>query len=190
MKTMNRYLRCLRNAFSCTCSIAAVLFVLLWVRSYHTADRLHGRIWNQQSFLLGSKEGAIVAIVFRSHGAPGWWQWETRSYPVDDELSFPFGSVEQYESHLGFGWLTNPIYMVMRSTQTLPGGQQIMVFGAATATLNGAGPVVPIWYLTVVSCALAALPWIRWPRNFSLRTLLIATALIAAILGFAAATKQ
>ena len=40
---------------------------------------------------------------------------------------------------------------------------------------------VPIWFLCVVSLAFGTLPWL--PYRFSLRTLLIATTLIAVLLG-------
>jgi hypothetical protein len=41
--------------------------------------------------------------------------------------------------------------------------------------------IVPNWFLMLISIAFAAVPWIRW--RFSLRTLLIATTLIAVVLG-------
>ena len=40
----------------------------------------------------------------------------------------------------------------------------------------------PDWFLVVISASLATAPWIR--RRFSLRTLLIATTLVAIGLGF------
>ena len=40
---------------------------------------------------------------------------------------------------------------------------------------------VPTWLLVSLFAAFAALPWLRW--RFSLRTLLIATTLIAVVLG-------
>jgi hypothetical protein len=42
---------------------------------------------------------------------------------------------------------------------------------------------IPTWLPTVVVAALVALPWIRWRWRFSLRTLLIATTLVAVGLG-------
>ena len=39
----------------------------------------------------------------------------------------------------------------------------------------------PHWFVTILSAALAAAPWLRW--RFSVRTLLIATTLIAVVLG-------
>ncbi len=43
--------------------------------------------------------------------------------------------------------------------------------------------MVPYWLLVFVAATLAAAPWIEWPRAFSLRTLLIATTLMAVLLG-------
>jgi hypothetical protein len=46
-----------------------------------------------------------------------------------------------------------------------------------------AGIHVPFWFLALaVIAAAAVVPWI-WPRRFSLRTLLIATTLVAVVLG-------
>jgi hypothetical protein len=44
---------------------------------------------------------------------------------------------------------------------------------------------VPYWIVNLLIGALAAAPWIRWSRRFSLRTLLIATTLVAVVLGLA-----
>ena len=43
------------------------------------------------------------------------------------------------------------------------------------------GVAIPIWTLILSIAAIAAAPWIRW--RFTLRTLLIATTLVAAVLG-------
>jgi hypothetical protein len=40
---------------------------------------------------------------------------------------------------------------------------------------------LPHWFLVIVSATFAAIPWIRW--RFSLRTLLIATTIVALVLG-------
>jgi hypothetical protein len=42
---------------------------------------------------------------------------------------------------------------------------------------------VPIWVAALAAAILARAPWIRWSRRFSLRALLIATTLIALVLG-------
>jgi len=42
---------------------------------------------------------------------------------------------------------------------------------------------LPNWILLVLTTAVAAIPWVPWPRRFTLRTLLIATTLVAVVLG-------
>jgi hypothetical protein len=176
--------RKLRIAWSVACIIACLLLIVLWVRSYRIADRLHGRFWVGEEFLLASKEGRVAAVVLHWHGTANWWPWKVVSYPVNDELSFPVGSVQQYVKRFGFGWLDRPEYMVMRSKQQRPDGSTFTLFGAATATLNGAGPIVPYWLLILLTSSCAIGPWIK--KQFSLRTLLIATTLIAVVLGLIA----
>jgi hypothetical protein len=51
-------------------------------------------------------------------------------------------------------------------------------FGTQPSTL-----FVPSWFLVVFAGSLAAAPWIVWPNRFTLRTLLIATTLVAIVLG-------
>ena len=45
----------------------------------------------------------------------------------------------------------------------------------------GDGPSVPTWIPAIIALALSTAPWLRW--RFSLRTLLIATTLVAVVLG-------
>jgi hypothetical protein len=45
------------------------------------------------------------------------------------------------------------------------------------------GVVIPDWLPTLLFAGLTAAPWLRWSKSFSLRTLLIATTLIAVTLG-------
>ena len=42
---------------------------------------------------------------------------------------------------------------------------------------------LPYWFLAFVPATIATIPWFRWSKRFSLRTLLIATTLIAVVLG-------
>jgi hypothetical protein len=46
---------------------------------------------------------------------------------------------------------------------------------------------VPHWFLVLVSAMLATAPWIRWSKQFSLRTSLIAMTLFAVALGLVVA---
>jgi hypothetical protein len=49
------------------------------------------------------------------------------------------------------------------------------------ATARGIGTAIPDWLPVLVAAVFAIIPWLRW--RFSLRTLLIATTLVAAVLG-------
>jgi hypothetical protein len=166
-----------RTAFSIFWLIACLIVIVLWVQSFHTADRLHGRLWGRESLLLAWQEGRFAAVTFGWHGAPIRWQWETRNYPVDDERSCPIGSMHHYASQLGFGWIHRPIYFEDLPTRTVSRDGTLV----ERARLEGVGPMAPMSFLVFLSGALAALPWIHW--RFSLRTLLIAITLVAVVPG-------
>jgi hypothetical protein len=48
----------------------------------------------------------------------------------------------------------------------------------------------PTWFMAMCSASLAAVPWLRWSKRFSLRTLLIGMTLVAVILGAIAAVLR
>ena len=48
---------------------------------------------------------------------------------------------------------------------------------------HGAGLSIPYWWLVSPMIVLSVVPWLHWPNRFSLRTLLIATTLVAVVLG-------
>jgi hypothetical protein len=52
-----------------------------------------------------------------------------------------------------------------------------------TFSINGDGLIVPYWFASFFALAMSTIPWIRFSNRFSLRTLLIATTLIAFMLG-------
>ena len=54
-------------------------------------------------------------------------------------------------------------------------------FPTAGTITRGTGTAIPDWLLVLTSGVFAAAPWLRW--HYSLRTLLIATALVAVVLG-------
>jgi hypothetical protein len=63
-------------------------------------------------------------------------------------------------------------------------------FQNAIVIPSGNGWRLPYW-LTFVSCiSVCAAPWINWSKRFSLRTLLIATTLVAVVLGLIVAATR
>jgi hypothetical protein len=48
---------------------------------------------------------------------------------------------------------------------------------------HGSGLAIPYWLILACTTTLAALPWLRWSKRFSMRTLLIALTAVAVVLG-------
>ena len=121
--------RKLRIAWSVAWGIAAVLLVVLWVRSYLVYDSFVGRYPNGLFFFVYSAKGVYTFSTYPLLGASvndNWW-FLVRRAPNDMAIGGPFS------------------------------------------------------FTIVVACAVSIAPWIRY--RFSLRTLLIATTLVAVVLG-------
>jgi hypothetical protein len=50
-------------------------------------------------------------------------------------------------------------------------------------TRSSRGIAIPIWFPALFAAVISLAPWIHWSKRFSLRTLLIATTLVAVALG-------
>ena len=174
----------LRIAWSVGCGILCLLLIVLWVRSYWWADRLHGRIIGDRMFVVASKEGRTVLVGFQHH-TPSNWPWEVTSYPCDDARAFPVGPERWYRPVLGFCWMRQPFFVAEEAVPLDATGQRrgLLLGPGALASLNGSGPMVPSWSTVLFCAAAAAAPWVRWSKRFSLRTLLIAATVVAGALG-------
>lgn len=83
------------------------------------------------------------------------------------------------------GWYSEPLTPEFKSYwQDFAGDSSLIGFGLARFTSHTA-ILVPHWFQVVVFVLIAAVPWSPWSRRFSLRTLLIATTLLAVVLGLA-----
>jgi hypothetical protein len=146
--------RKLRIAFSATCLIACVLLIVMWVRSYRTADEIFA-IFSKHRFSFHSEFGGLSAVSHAPANVPNGAIWTQR-----EPTAIISPSRFQFASQL----VPSPFRFAMPEVQT-------------TAS-------VPHWFLVVSATILATLPWIRQLRwRFSLRTLLIATTLVAVVLG-------
>ena len=169
---MPRFLRYLRIAFSATCGIACVLLVVLWVRSYYRCDTIVGDYRNGWKFCVGNCRGRIGFAWIPPYTWNRLW-----IDPAGNEV-FP----SQWNSR----------QIVSRGDYLLSSDGHITLIAHTDVTQVGRvwAPAVqttlmaPYWMLTLPVAtigALTTLPWIRW--RFSLRTLLIATTLVAVVLG-------
>jgi hypothetical protein len=179
-------LKYLRIAVTALCLTACVLLVALWVRSYWRADRLHWSFGGKRSFAVASNEGRFLLLGYETAGKPKPNDWKSGwySHSTTDEQSFP-SEVIKNNSRLGFDLLHQPMYFVPDVTIQVPGKPAgwATSWNAGWKQLNGSAVMVPYWFLILIGGTLTVSPWIHWSKRFSLRTLLIATTLVAVGLG-------
>jgi hypothetical protein len=150
-------IRRLRIAVSVFFALVAVAFVVLWVRSYGGTE------------LYSHDDGTLTTI------------GSTNGYIYFIRISrrFPAGMT----GNLPYDW--------KRRTGTLPHGWR---YGSGAVspspprfewsnTATKSKLTVPYWFIVSAVAAMAYAPWIS--RRFSLRTMLIATTLVAVVLGLA-----
>jgi hypothetical protein len=145
--------RKLRIAWSVAWGVAAVLLVVLWVRSFGVYDGFTKFDGNSYSTSFGSVHGVILLhkeLELPSVFGVGDPQLHTRK---------PHGwryasSKNDGAFDLSFNWDSGRNYWVL---------------------------VIPIWFLVGMCASFAIAPWLR--RRYSLRTLLIATTVVALVLG-------
>ena len=197
---MRRILR--KAAFLCLIATVAVL-VVFWVRSYRHADRIHGRIWGSESFVIASKQGRLTVVTFRDpedgtmrSWAP--WRWGVYSCPANQE-SFPLGDLRDVDTVLGFGILDRPVVLVpftpqepaeSGSVEYVEEQDLIVTMGSDVIFLNGTGLILPYWFLAFVAIAMAIAVQMSFRWRFGLRGMLIAITCIALLMGMAAVLER
>jgi hypothetical protein len=152
-----KIVRGLQIAWSVWWGILCVLLVVLWVRSYSWIYSIHGTGYPRE-FWCESLRGELGFLVLSPNaGSVRGLRFWTR----------PPEQVPYYKDGLYVDW--------PRPFST--------AYGIRWTFFRGFGLVIPCWMPVVFIGALASVPWIPWSCRFSLRTLLIATTLIAVALG-------
>jgi hypothetical protein len=155
-----RFLRYLRIAFSATCLIACVLLIALWVRSY----------W------CDANSQDIVDRVFYCDSANRVSSAMSTYGAFHLNIARPRESRESsYEERYGDSVPPNVISWTVHFAEG-----RILGFGASTKDL-ASDIRVPCWFSVLLTGMLAAVVWLPW--RFRLRTLLMATTLVAVVLG-------
>ena len=151
--------RKLRIAWSVGCGVLCLLLIVLWVRSYWWVDFVDVA----HAHNAASMQGRIIANIKLLENESVSWTWELSSLEVGKWIK---------------GWRGQP---------DVP--WQVTVGLGVIRSPNRLGLVMSHWFLAALAATIAALPWIRQVHwRFSLRTLLIATTLLALILGTIIAT--
>jgi hypothetical protein len=160
--------RKLRITWTVFCGIACALLIALWVRSYWRLDELKGKP------LKGKLTASSVSgkLVFEGGSAPSkFWNssrtWELTNEVVNERTYlWPLDWAPDYRR-------LNISFYHFKDTRT-----------SISTSAN------PIWFLIVPHYCLVALAlliagifWLPWSNRFTLRTLLIATTLVALVLG-------
>jgi hypothetical protein len=145
----------LRIAWSVGCGIACVLLIVLWARSYSILDDVSLGIKNGPGYKFISFKGELLACRFGSSEGAVTLGWYHRTVPAEGWSAL---SERGQSKSLGFAFSASL-------------GWPYMI-------------VLPVWSMFGLMAAIIAGPWIRhinW--RFSLGTLLIATTLVAVVLG-------
>jgi hypothetical protein len=160
--------RKLRIAWSLFWGIACVLLIALWVRSYSWWDELYTPLSIQRYYeteadgrliVIESASGQVI-VTFSTGSGP--WIWHIASKLTD---RYPYGPhSELADQHHTTGLAGFAIYRAYGLNPTV---------------------CVPHWFLALAFVGLGGLSWLHWQKRFSLRTLLIATTLVAVVLGLA-----
>jgi hypothetical protein len=151
-----RYLRYLRNAFSAVCGVVCLMLIVLWVHSYW---------WNDLLFVQSSRSAIEFTSVRGRFGCTAW-DYVPKSgsgkivYAPEWIGDIPSRSWKYYESRTP-KWIWFPPR------------------APATSTLFG----MPFWCPTLIAALFSVLSLYGLRPQFSLRTLLIATTLVAVGLG-------
>jgi hypothetical protein len=146
-----------RIAWSVVWGLTCVLLIALWVRSYWWIDEII-RVSPTSVCECCTYDGQIV-------------------FSKSDDAR----TASAYMSSRGEGWLLNaaPVETWHKVSPPLPGQRIIRAFSTKQNEF-----VVPFWAASLIAATLGAFPWIH--SRFSLRTLLIATTLVALVLGIIA----
>ena len=155
--------RKLRIAWSVGCLIACVLLVVLWVRSYWWCDMFEIRTASQL-LQLDSRKGRLSFW----QKNPGW----PKQSPKITQLLLDGMDMGRFYGRCPAGDYQKPYW----------DQASILAFGRFGSERERV-IFIPYWFPVLISAALAAVPWIRWSKRFTLRTLLIATTLVALVLG-------
>jgi hypothetical protein len=144
----------LRIVWSVVWGIIALLLCALWVQSSSTQTAAVGPCTRLLRIHLDSVSGRIIAGVSQNDPANSN-RWTMGQHGIEaGELN---ELLSQYQNAAGFGRIATP---------------------------TGLGLILPHWFAVLACVVLAAIPWRKsWPRQFSLRTLLIVMTAIAMLLG-------
>jgi hypothetical protein len=137
------------------------LFVLLWVRNFWRADVAWAPLPGGGHALFASQDGQTeVSLSLPSSGAGA---------ATSPRNASPGWGAQSYMATPKSVWQILLAHSKPFRYRRMWQGRELNM-------------IAPYWFLVPVTCMLAATPWIRWSKRFSLRALLISTTVIAIVL--------
>ncbi|MEX0610852.1 MAG: hypothetical protein WD738_05155 [Pirellulales bacterium] len=161
-------------AFSAVCGLICLLLIGLWVRSYWRFDQFIRRVSTtnyvaftsfQGQFAFGMSNDPLLRAVFKQT----WARRGFRTSEWDEALRGPVAFFPSTPSPNDTRIITWPWY-----------DKHPFVVAPGTTYTE---VILPYWLLFLLVITLGAVLWFKWPKRFSLRTLLIAMTLVAVLLG-------
>jgi hypothetical protein len=153
-RSIPRIVRALRITWTALCGIACLLLVVLWVRSYWYGTAFTCTLYNSKVCSIVSFKGTLSVAL-----ADAEYNLDAYTMGLSEHHSESFSPLK---SHWGIGVKQSP-----------------------TSTIRSEFVSVPHWF-AVVLCAICAITVVvspEWHWRFRIRTLLIATTLVAVGLG-------
>ena len=159
-------------------------------------DRVSGKLGRNLSINV-SYAGRMTAVITRGSVASRRWPtWDSGPILPNnwtyDRLSRESVSWKNTDvvwpnrDLMGFGWPYHSMYLNIPNSDT---GWHPQGLNARSWGTGATGLMVPHWFVVLIFAFLASTSWMKWSYRFSLRTLLIATTLVAVVLGFVASSS-
>lgn len=121
--------------------------------------------------------------------------YDSASGPFTEDSGFAFGSVVGRITFVAyynvpsaeiFDWAWHQLKVSRNDQMNERWG--LNYYNYSKGNVGGINVVVPHWFPILIFALLAAAPWVHW-RRFTVRTLLVAMAVVAVVMGLAVATN-
>jgi hypothetical protein len=158
-------LRRLLNIASIVCLVACVALMGLWVSTNYGCVEVKGHLPFRQVFDVFSMPGRVYV---------SWITWQSTDRTPSEV------------SPWSITWRPFDWFSMGRDPSNPPGLLERLGFAAGHDNVYGWVVVSPFWLLVLASGSLAMAFQLRWPPQFNLRSLFIATTFLAVVLGMTA----
>jgi hypothetical protein len=152
----------LRIAFTAACGVGCLLLIFLWLRSYWWRDLAYLRLAGIH-FQVGSADGRSKVVI-----------QDLRNSPPSNSFGSATLAFDENEDQLP--WNPSP---TGHSVSAYFGYYHTTGLGLLSPYASLTQLVTPHWFLALMAGTLAAFPWLQWSKQFTIRALLIATAIVA-----------